>query len=69
MLGVIGDVVPPVPLVSVGGIGRVAVLLLLGDEGPLLVELDLTGARGKKPDRPGVWGGVISCTQAQMMGK
>src|SRR3954469_20379513 len=36
MLGVVGDVVPPVPFVNVGGVGRVAVLLLLTDEGPLL---------------------------------
>src|SRR5262249_8200828 len=53
VLGVVGDVVPPVALVVVGGVGRVTVLLLLGDERPLLVELDLTGPRGKKPRAPG----------------
>ena len=41
--------VPPVPAVVVGRVVGVAVLLLLEDERPLLVELDLTGVRGKKP--------------------
>ena len=50
-------VVPVVPLVIVAGIVRVAILLLLADEVPLLVELDLTGPRGKKPRvRRGVGG-------------
>ena len=49
-LGVEGDVVPVVPLVGVGGIGAVAVGLLLGDEGPLLIELDL-GRQGGRPPR------------------
>lgn len=49
MLGVVGDVVPVVALMGIGGIGRVAVLLLLGNKDPLLVELDLPGPRGKKP--------------------
>jgi hypothetical protein len=31
-------------------IERIAVLLLLGDEGMLLIELDLAGPRGKKRD-------------------
>ena len=48
-LGVDRDVVPGVPLPVVGGVGWVAVRFLLGDEGPLLIELDLTGVRGKKP--------------------
>src|SRR5205807_3337634 len=38
-----------VALVPIGRLVRVAVLFLLGDEGPLLVELHLTGSRGKKP--------------------
>src|SRR5205085_11547454 len=42
-------VVPPVPAVVVRRVAGVAVLLLLEDERPLLVELDLTGVRGKKP--------------------
>lgn len=49
MLGVVGDVDPVVALLGIGGIGRVAVLLPLGDEDRLLVELDLPGPRGKKP--------------------
>ena len=47
MLGVEGDVVPLVPLVVIGRVGGVAVLLLLGDERPLLIELDLAGPGGK----------------------
>ncbi len=39
MLGVVGDVVPPVSLVIVGRVIGVAVGLLLGDERPLLMEL------------------------------
>src|SRR6516225_6193908 len=49
VLGIIGEVVPPVPLVVVGRVGGVAVLLLLTDERPGLVELDLASPRGKKP--------------------
>jgi len=49
VLGVVGNMVPVAPLVVVGRISGVAVALLLGDEGPLLVELDLPGPRGKKP--------------------
>jgi hypothetical protein len=49
VLGVVGGVVPPVPFVVVGRVGRVAVRLLLTDERPGLVELDLAGPRGKKP--------------------
>ena len=37
------------PCWSSAGSSRVAMLLLLEDEGPLLVELDPTGVRGKKP--------------------
>ena len=33
----------------VGRVGGVAMLLLLGDEGPLLIELDLTREGGKAP--------------------
>ena len=39
--------VPGVPLAVIGRVGGVAVLLLLGDEGPLLIELDLTREGGK----------------------
>jgi hypothetical protein len=46
-LGVDGHVVPGVALAIIGRVGRVAVLLLLGDEGPLLVELDLTRPGGE----------------------
>ena len=48
VLGVVGEVVPPVPLVVIGRVGGVAVLLLLIDEGPLLVEPDLAGPEGEK---------------------
>src|SRR5262249_8633517 len=50
-------VVPVVPQVVVAWVVGVAVLCLLGDEIPLLVELGLTGARGKKPRarRGGSW--------------
>ena len=41
--------VPVVPLAVVGRVGGVAVLLLLGDEGPLLIELDLAVSGGKRP--------------------
>ncbi len=47
MLGVKGDVVSVIPLVVVGRVGSIAVLLLLGDEGPFLIELDLTRPGGK----------------------
>ena len=52
VLGVVGDVVPPVPLVIIDRVGGIAILLLLGHERPLLVELDLAGPRGKKPRAP-----------------
>ena len=56
MLGVVGDVVPTIAAVV---LSWTAVLLLLGDKGPLLVELDLTGFWGKKPRvRRGVAGRV-----------
>src|ERR1051325_7705662 len=42
-------VVPVVAQVVVARVVGVTVLLLLADEVPLLVELDLPGARGKKP--------------------
>src|SRR5580658_2319714 len=44
-----GHMIPVVAVLSVSGFLRVAVLLLLADEGPLLVELHLTSPRGKKP--------------------
>src|SRR5262249_51631802 len=49
VLRVVGDVVPVIPAVVVGRIAGVAVLLLLADEGPLLIELDLAGTGGKRP--------------------
>src|SRR5262249_15507936 len=45
-LGIQGHVVPAVAAALLAG---PAVPLLLGDEGPLLIELHLTGVRGKKP--------------------
>ena len=48
VLGVVGDMVPPIPLAVVGRIGRDSVPLLLSDERPGLVELDLAGRRGEK---------------------
>jgi hypothetical protein len=48
MFGVEGHMIPPVPLLVVGRVIRVAVLLLLEDERPLLVELHLTGPGGKR---------------------
>src|SRR3954469_14891848 len=59
MLGIDRRVVPAVPFVVVAGVVGVTVLLLLGDEVPLLVELDLTGQRGKNPRarRGGLWPG------------
>src|SRR5262249_20775372 len=52
-------VIPVVSRVVVAGVAGVRVLLLLGDEVPLLVELHLTGQRGKKPRarRAGPWPG------------
>jgi hypothetical protein len=49
VLGVVGDVVPPVSLVVIGRVGGVAMRRLLGDERPFLVELDLAGLGGKRP--------------------
>ncbi len=46
--------IPVIPLVGVGRVAAVAVLLLLGDEGPLLIELDLGREGGKlRPTRRG----------------
>jgi hypothetical protein len=42
-LGIDGGVVPVVAAESIQRVERVARRLLLGDEGPLLVDLDLTG--------------------------
>ena len=52
VLGVDRRVIPVVALVVVGRVVGVAGLLLLGDEVPLLVELDLTGPRGKTAPPP-----------------
>jgi hypothetical protein len=49
MLGIVGDEVPPVSLVVIGRVVGVAVLLLLGDERPLLIELNFAGLGGKRP--------------------
>src|SRR6185437_14322587 len=49
VLRVVGDVIPVVPAVIVGRAVGIAVLLLLADEGPLLIELDLAGTGGKSP--------------------
>ena len=49
VLGVEGYVLPALPLVLIRWIGALAVFLLLGDERPLLIELDLLGFRGKRP--------------------
>ncbi len=47
--GVKGDEVPCVAAVGVVGIVRVAILLLLADERPFLIDLDLAGLGGKSP--------------------
>jgi acyl carrier protein len=49
MLGVEGHLIPAIPLTAVGGVAGIAVFLRLGNEAPLLIELDLLGLRGKKP--------------------
>ena len=49
MLGVECDVIPVVAAVVVGRVVGVEVGLLLGDVGPLLIELDLAGRGGKRP--------------------
>ena len=49
VFGVDGRMVPIVALVVVMGVVRVAVLLLLADVVPLLVERDFTGPRGFAP--------------------
>src|SRR5438270_6536207 len=55
--GVQGYVVPAIAAPVVGLVAAVAVLLLLGDEGPLLIELHRAGPRGKRPrTRRGVAG-------------
>jgi len=41
--------IPVVALLSVGWVSRIAGLLLLADEGPLLIELDLAGPGAKRP--------------------
>jgi Thioesterase domain len=47
VLGVVGDVVPVIPAVIIGRAGRVAVILLLAHEGPLLI-VGPRGYRGEK---------------------
>jgi len=47
-LGVDGGMVPVVAAEAVQRVGWVTVGLLLADEAPLLVKLDLPGLRGKK---------------------
>ena len=49
MLGVEGHEIPVIAALGVVRVVRVAVLLLLAHERPLLIELDLAGRRGKKP--------------------
>jgi hypothetical protein len=48
VLSIDRHVIPPIPSVVVGRVGGVTVGLLLEDERPLLVELDLAGLGGKK---------------------
>jgi hypothetical protein len=55
VLGVEGDMVPIVAAVVVIGVRGIAVLLLLSDEGPFLVELDFACIGGKKPPTPRGW--------------
>ena len=48
------DMVPGVPLTVVGRVGLIAILLLLGDERPLLIKLRLASEGGKsRPTRRG----------------
>src|SRR5262249_30758055 len=49
VLGVLSLVIPPITALVIGRVGRIAGRWLLEDERPVLVELDLTGLRGKKP--------------------
>ena len=49
MLRIVSHVIPPIAPLGIGRVVRVAVLLLLEHERPLLVELDFFGPRGKKP--------------------
>ncbi len=51
VLGVVGDMIQVVPLEVIGRVGAVAGRLLLGDERPLLLELDLGGPVGEKGDQ------------------
>ena len=57
VFGVQRHVIPRVALVVVDRVGAVAVGLLLGDEGPLLIELDLgrPGGRSPRVRRGGPW--------------
>jgi hypothetical protein len=61
MLRVQGDMVPAVAAEEVVGMPLSAMLFLLADKGPLLVELDFIGPRGKKPrvHRGVVWRGRL----------
>ena len=49
VLGVERNMIPIVAAMIVIGVRRVAVLLLLVDEGPFLIELDFAGIGGKRP--------------------
>src|SRR5512142_2211196 len=48
-LGIDGGVIPVVTTQRVERVERIARLLLLRDEGPFLIELDLPGRGGKRP--------------------
>ncbi len=49
VLGAVGEVIPSLPHLGVGRVGRVTLLRFLARRGPLLIELGLAGPRGKKP--------------------
>ena len=58
-IGVECDMIPLIATKPVLLLGGIAVLLFLGDEGPLLIQLHLAGIGGKKPRvRRGVSGRV-----------
>jgi hypothetical protein len=58
-------VIARVPLTVVGWVSGIAVLLLLGDEGPLLIERDLAGSGGKTDQLIVEVAGMISGDPAQ----
>src|SRR4051794_33043985 len=49
VLGVVGEVVPPVPLMVVGRVSSEEHLPVLQYAGPHVVDLDLAGLGGKRP--------------------